>query len=89
MYDDVQRGNYYGEMLRNAATGDGIRNETYNYLTNLMDKIDETRKALFKENVPYQQTIFEEVENYDYRTQQGRGIPSDGQSNHKTNWAKR
>lgn len=59
MYDDMNRGNMYAFELEKHSRK-GLRNETYDYLESLMDKIEKTRNKLIEENVNYQLSIFEE-----------------------------
>ena len=59
MYDDMNRGNMYAFELENKSSK-GLRNETYDYLETLMNRIEETRNQLIEEQVNYQSSIFED-----------------------------
>lgn len=63
MYDDMNRGNMYAFELANQSRK-GLRNETYDYLESLMNNIEETRNKLIEENVNYQNSIFEDYNDF-------------------------
>lgn len=70
MYLESYRDNEYSQALRSLVKTKGLRNTSYEVLIDMMDQIDNKRRGLIAQNVPYKSSLFEEKEG-SYRDNSG------------------